>query len=252
MPLPAIGIIPARYSSTRFPGKPLCAIAGKSMIQRVYEQASKSLAISRVVVATDDERIFRHVKDFGGEAMMTSETHNSGTARLGEVVNRLALGETGFPYKVVVNIQGDEPFIHPSQIDMVVSSFENPDTQISTLISRISKPEMLFNPNVVKVVTDSVGKAIYFSRSPIPFVRGAEQQNWIYKTDYYKHIGLYAYDASVLLEIIHLPPAPAEIAESLEQLRWIFHGYRISTTITDIETVGIDTPEDLQKLTNIA
>jgi len=252
MTLPAIGIIPARYASTRFPGKPLCAIAGKSMIRRVYEQASKSSALARVIVATDDDRIFQHVKDFGGEAMMTSEAHNSGTARLGEVVKRLASEETGFNYKVVVNIQGDEPFIDPLQIDLVVSQFENQDTQISTLISRISKTEMLLNPNVVKVVTDNYGKAIYFSRSPIPFMRGEEQQHWVGKTDYYKHIGLYAYDASVLLTIIDLPPAPPEITESLEQLRWIYHGFRINTAITDIETVGIDTPEDLQKLTNIA
>ncbi len=251
MSLNTLGVIPARYASSRFPGKPLVMIDGKSMIMRVYEQTLKTTVLDRVIVSTDDERIFNHVKDCGGEVMMTSETHVSGTSRIGEVVENLSfLGKC--PYDVIVNIQGDEPFIDPSQIDLAVSLFTNPEVNIGTLIRKIENNDDLFNPNVVKVVTDRTGKALYFSRSPIPYFRGILQDAWVDNHDFYKHIGLYAYRASALKAILELPVAPVETAESLEQLRWLFHGYSIHTAITDIETVGIDVPEDLLKLTNNA
>jgi 3-deoxy-manno-octulosonate cytidylyltransferase (CMP-KDO synthetase) len=245
-----LGVIPARYASSRFPGKPLVMIDGKSMIMRVYEQTLKTTILDRVIVSTDDERIYNHVKECGGEVMMTSESHVSGTSRIGEVISNLSfLGEC--PYEVVVNIQGDEPFIDPSQIDLVVSLFNNPEVQIGTLIKEIKEDEDLFNANVVKVVTDHSGKALYFSRSPIPYLRGVPQEKWLDQQEFFRHIGLYAYRSSVLKKILNLPAAPPESAESLEQLRWLYHGYSIYTAITDIETVGIDAPEDLLKLTNI-
>ena len=251
MSLVSLGVIPARFASTRFPGKPLVMIDGKSMIMRVYEQASKCASINRVIVATDDERIFEHVKAFGGEVMMTSENHVSGTSRLGEVVDTLS-SAGNHPFDVIVNIQGDEPFIDPIQIGQVVSLFKNPEVNISTLIRQIGATEDLLNPNVVKVVVDSKGKALYFSRSPIPFYRGSAQDSWLNEYNYYRHIGLYAFRASELNAILSLPPAPPEAAESLEQLRWIYHGYSIYTAVTDIENIGIDAPEDLLKLTNNA
>jgi len=251
MAISTLGVIPARYASSRFPGKPLVMIDGKSMIMRVYEQTLKTTVLDRVIVSTDDERIFNHVKDCGGEVMMTSEAHMSGTSRIGEVVENLSF-MNHCPYDVIVNIQGDEPFIDPSQIDLIVSLFANPEVKIGTLIRKIENGEDLLNPNVVKVVVDNFGKAMYFSRSPIPFLRGIPQDAWIDNQDYYKHIGLYAYRSSVLKLILYLPEAPAELAESLEQLRWLYHGYNIHTAVTDIETVGIDVPEDLLKLTNNA
>jgi 3-deoxy-manno-octulosonate cytidylyltransferase (CMP-KDO synthetase) len=251
MSVNTLGVIPARYASSRFPGKPLVMIDGKSMIMRVYEQTLKTTVLDRVIVSTDDERIFNHVKDCGGEVMMTSESHVSGTSRIGEVVENLSfLGHC--PFDVIVNIQGDEPFIDPSQIDLTVSLFNNPQVLIGTLIRKIENSEDLLNPNVVKVVVDHEGKAMYFSRSPIPYFRGIPQDAWFENHDYYKHIGLYAYRSSVLKTILSLPAAPPESAESLEQLRWLYHGYSIHTAITDIETVGIDVPEDLLKLTNNA
>jgi len=251
MAISTLGIIPARYASSRFPGKPLVMIDGKSMIMRVYEQTLKTTLLNRVIVSTDDERIFNHVKDCGGEVMMTAESHMSGTSRIGEVVENLSfLGKC--PYDVVVNIQGDEPFIDPSQIDLVVSLFNDPEVVIGTLIRKIIDSEDLINPNVVKVVVGQDGKAMYFSRSAIPYFRGIPQDGWLDHQDYFRHIGLYAYKASVLKLILSLPEAPPEAAESLEQLRWLYHGYSIHTAITDIETVGIDVPEDLLKLTNNA
>ena len=251
MSLSTLGVIPARYASSRFPGKPLVMIDGKSMIMRVYEQTLKTTVLDRVIVSTDDERIFNHVKDCGGEVMMTSESHASGTSRIGEVVENLSfLGQC--PYDVIVNIQGDEPFIDPSQIDLTVSLFSNPDVLIGTLIRKIENIDDLFNPNVVKVVVDQAGKALFFSRSPIPYFRGVPQDAWIDNYDFYRHIGLYAYRSSVLKEILNLPSAPPETAESLEQLGWLYHGYSIHTAVTDIETVGIDVPGDLLKLTNNA
>lgn len=249
MPLNTLGVIPARFASSRFPGKPLVMIGGKSMIMRVYEQTLKSSLLNRVIVSTDDERIFNHVKGCGGEVMMTSESHVSGTSRIGEVVEHLSVfGEC--PYDVIVNIQGDEPFIDPSQIDLVISLFNRPGVIIGTLVRKIADPEDIENPNVVKVVVDHEGKALYFSRSAIPFLRGIPRDKWIDNQDYYRHIGLYAYRSSILNTILNLPVADAELSESLEQLRWLYHGYSIHTAITDIETVGIDVPEDLLKLTN--
>jgi len=249
MAIQSLCVIPARYASSRFPGKPLVMIEGKSMVMRVYEQTIKSTVLNRVIVSTDDERIFNHVKECGGEVMMTSPDHISGTSRISEVVDNLSfMGDC--PYDVIVNIQGDEPFIDPSQIDLVVSIFDSPEIQIGTLIREIRNSEDLFNSNVVKVVVDIEGKAMYFSRSPIPFLRGMPQDSWLDNAVYYKHIGMYAYRTSVLKPIICLPASPNEIAESLEQLRWLYHGYSINTALTDIETVGIDVPEDLLKLTN--
>lgn len=251
MSLSTLGVIPARYASSRFPGKPLVMIDGKSMIMRVYEQTLKTSVLDRVIVSTDDERIFNHVKDCGGEVMMTSESHVSGTSRIGEVVENLSfMGKC--PYDVIVNIQGDEPFIDPSQIDLAVLLFNNPEVVIGTLIRKIENTDDLFNPNVVKVVTDIQGKALYFSRSPIPYFRGIPQDAWCDHQDYYRHIGLYAYRSAVLKEILNLTASPPEEAESLEQLRWLYHGFSIHTAITDIETIGIDVPEDLLKLTNNA
>jgi 3-deoxy-manno-octulosonate cytidylyltransferase (CMP-KDO synthetase) len=246
MSLQSLGVIPARFASSRFPGKPLVMIDGKSMIMRVYEQASKSVSLNRVIVATDDIRIHDHVKQNGGEVIMTSGLHPSGTSRIGEVVDNM----TDNHYDVIVNIQGDEPFIDPSQIDLAVSLFNKPEVQITTLVKKICDNADIFNPNVVKVVVGETGKALYFSRSPIPFQRGLPEEKWVIQSDYYRHIGLYAYRSTVLKQIINLPAAPQEMAESLEQLRWLYYGYTVHTAVTDIETFGIDTPEDLLKLTN--
>lgn len=243
-----IGIIPARYASTRFPGKPLALINGMSMIERVYHQASLSAKLSAVIVATDDNRILEHVKNFGGRAMLTSETHRSGTDRCAEVLQHLS--EKGERFSIAINIQGDEPFIQPSQIEKVIDIFLNPDAEIGTLVKLIEKSEDIFDQNVVKAVVDAQGKALYFSRSPIPFVRNTISDNWIRDNNFYKHIGIYGYRTATLKELTQLPPSPLEMAESLEQLRWLYNGYSIFTRVTDIETVGIDTPEDLSKLIN--
>jgi 3-deoxy-manno-octulosonate cytidylyltransferase (CMP-KDO synthetase) len=251
MPLQALGVIPARYASSRFPGKPLAMINGKSMIMRVYEQALKSKRLNHVIVATDDERIFNHVKQSGGEVTMTSGSHVSGTSRIGEVVQKLTI-EGDFPYDVIVNIQGDEPFIDPVQIDLAISLFASPDVQIGTLILKIKQNDDIFNPNVVKVVVDNSGKALYFSRSPVPFLRGFPEKEWAGGHEFFRHIGLYAFRSDVFPSLVNLSESPAEVAESLEQLRWLHHGYRIMTALTDIETIGIDTPEELFKLTNNA
>ncbi len=240
-----LGIIPARYASTRFPGKPLALIHGKSMIQRVYEQALKSTSLNRVIVATDDDRILEHVIGFGGEAMMTSPLHQSGTDRCQEIVSSLEE-----KFDVVVNIQGDEPYIDPAQIELVVKAFESPQTQISSLAKKITKSEELFNANAVKVVIGDFHQALYFSRWPIPFIRGVEQENFLQNGSFYKHIGLYAYRTPVLESICKLSQAPLEKAESLEQLRWLSAGYHITMGYTDLETPAIDTPDDLIKLTN--
>ena len=241
-----LGVIPARYGSTRFPGKPLTLIGNKSMIQRVYEQCQKTSCLQKVIVATDDNRIFEHVNSWGGNVMMTSEKHQSGTDRCNEV---LSLQEENFD--VVVNIQGDEPFIEPSQIEKVTESFTNKETQISSLAKKISKSEELFNANSVKVVIGAKGQALYFSRSVIPFIRGAKEDDFMQKDSFYKHLGIYAYKSEVLNEICQLPQGDLEKAESLEQLRWLSAGYQIHMGITEIEGVAIDTPEDLLKLTNI-
>jgi 3-deoxy-manno-octulosonate cytidylyltransferase (CMP-KDO synthetase) len=235
-----IGIIPARFLSSRFPAKPLADIAGKSMIHRVYTQAESSGKFSKVVVATDDKRIFVHVKSFGGDVCMTSPNHPSGTDRCYEAL----LFQDG-TYDYVVNIQGDEPFISPLQIGHLISVLDG-NTELATLAKKITDTDQLFNSNVVKVVTDAEGFALYFSRSPIPHARGTEMSQWLTRVTYYKHIGMYGYRADTLGKISALKPTPLERTESLEQLRWLEHGYRIRVAETDIETIGVDTPEDLE------
>ncbi|MBB6126897.1 3-deoxy-manno-octulosonate cytidylyltransferase [Mucilaginibacter lappiensis] len=237
-----LGIIPARYASSRFPGKPLVDIAGKSMIQRVYEQAKKCGNLSEVVVATDDDRIFNHVKAFGGAAVMTADTHQSGTDRCAEVA--LLHPE----YEVIINIQGDEPFIDPEQITKLTACFTDKDTQLATLIKRIKTEEELFNNNSPKVVVNKLSEAIYFSRSALPHIRGQELENWLEFYAFFKHIGIYGYRADVLQQITKLPVSSLEKAESLEQLRWIENGYRIKVAETELETYAVDVPEDLMKL----
>ena len=235
-----IGIIPARYASTRFPGKPLVLLAGKPMIQHVYEKVAAVL--DDVCVATDDERIFRAVEAFGGKVVITSSAHKSGTDRIAEAVQKI-----GGSYDVVVNIQGDEPFIATSQIETICQLFDDPQTQIATLGKAFAEMEAVENPNSPKIVTDNQGYALYFSRSVIPFIRGTERKEWLKCYPFLKHIGLYAYRTKVLNEITRLPQSPLELAESLEQLRWLQNGYRIKVGITDVETIGIDTPEDLKR-----
>ena len=236
-----IAIIPARYASTRFPGKPLAMLGGKSVIQRVCEQASSVL--SDVYVATDDQRIFDEVSRFGGQAVMTSPDHQSGTDRIFEAYTKI-----GKHFDVVVNIQGDEPFIAASQIETVCHCFDDPQTQIATLVKPFGPNDpwdLLENPNSPKVVTDNEGFALYFSRSVIPYKRGEEKAAWLRSHQYLRHIGLYAYRSDVLEQITRLPQSPLELTEKLEQLRWLQNGYRIKTGITHTETIGIDTPEDL-------
>ena len=235
-----IGIIPARYASTRFPGKPLAMLGGRTVIQRVYEQATAIL--DEAYVATDDERIFQAVEQFGGRAIMTRADHKSGTDRIEEAAEKI-----GTQADVIINIQGDEPFIQKSQIETLMHLFDEPSTQIGTLGKRFESIEAAMNPNSPKIVTDKRGFALYFSRSIIPYVRGKEQSEWLQHFPYLKHLGLYAYRREVLREVTQLPQSPLEIAESLEQLRWLENGYRIRVGLTDVETVGIDTPEDLQR-----
>lgn len=246
-----ISIIPARYASTRFPGKPLAMLGGKTVIERVYGQVTR--VIGEVYVATDDSRIFDAVTGFGGKAVMTSARHKSGTDRIEEAVEKI--GADGGDL-VVVNVQGDEPFIQPSQIETVCRCFDDPRTQIATLAKPFGSRHdgdgddimrMITNANSPKVVTDVDGYALYFSRSVIPFIRGAEPGQWPDRFPFMKHIGLYAYRRDVLAELTRLPQSDLEIAESLEQLRWLQNGYKIRVGVTDVETVGIDTPEDLQR-----
>jgi 3-deoxy-manno-octulosonate cytidylyltransferase (CMP-KDO synthetase) len=236
-----IGIIPARFASTRFPGKPLAEIHGKPMIQHVYEKASKSL--EHLWVATDDHRIFDAVTKFGGKVIFTSPDHKSGTDRVAEAANLVA---SNFEFDIVVNIQGDEPFIEPSQIEALKGCFVK-DAEIATLIKPIKSEEELHNPNKPKVVVDSWGKALYFSRSAIPFLRGPKLGDWVWKANFWAHIGMYAYRKNILQEITKLPVGKLETAESLEQLRWLENGYQISTAVVNSESFGIDTPEDLMK-----
>ena len=235
-----LGIIPARYGSTRFPGKPLAMIGDKTMIHRTYDQVMKS-SLDAVVVATDDRRIHDEVRGFGGHAVMTSPDHHSGTDRCRE-----ALAAFGGDYDAVVNIQGDEPFIDPRQIDRVADLVRTEGVDLATLARKIDDVETLFNPNVVKVVFDHHGDALYFSRHPIPFVRGLDPSQWLQKALFYQHIGLYAYTTPTLKTIASLPMGGLERAESLEQLRWLEHGLRIRVAVSDIEgSIAIDTPEDL-------
>ena len=238
-----IGVIPARYASTRFPGKPLAILGGKTVIQRVYEQVSSVL--KEAYVATDDDKIFNTVKQFGGKVVMTSPNHKSGTDRIEEAVQKI-----GGHFDVVINVQGDEPFIHRSQLEEIIRCFDDPQTQIATLGKSFVKEqgfEAMENPNSPKIVVDNCGYAMYFSRSVIPFVRGKEQDSWLDSYPYLKHLGIYAYRTNVLHEITQLPQSSLELAESLEQLRWLQNGYRIKVGLTNVETIGIDTPEDLQR-----
>ncbi len=238
------GIIPARYASSRFPGKPLAIIGDRTMIQRVYDQACKALDL--VYVATDDKRIYDTVISFGGKAVMTSPDHFSGTDRCSEAAS-LIMAETGSIIDIVINIQGDEPFIRPEQIKLLMECFDSEGVDLATLIRKVEAPEDIFNPNQPKVIINTAGDAIYFSRSVIPYVRDAEKEDWVKKHQFYKHLGLYAYRTSVLSIITKLPKSPLEIAESLEQNRWIENGFRIRTAVTKWESIGIDTPEDLEK-----
>ena len=235
-----IGIIPARYASTRFPGKPLAMLGGRTVIQRVYEQAAAVL--EEAYVATDDERIFKAVEEFGGRVVMTRQDHKSGTDRIEEAAEKI-----GTQADAIINIQGDEPFIQKSQIETLKSLFENSETQIGTLGKKFESIEAATNPNSPKIVTDKNGFALYFSRSVIPYIRGKEQTEWIQHFPFLKHLGLYAYRRDVLRQITQLPQSPLEMAESLEQLRWLENGYRIRVGLTDMETVGIDTPDDLRR-----
>lgn len=237
-----LGIIPARYASTRFPGKPLVDIAGKTMIQRVYEQARKCVSISEVIVATDDERIFDHVHAFGGKAVLTSPDHQSGTDRCAEV----AINHP--EYEVIINIQGDEPYIDPEQLTKVAACFTDETTQIATLVKKVISNEELYNINSPKVIINRFAEAIYFSRSPLPHIRGKEAADWLQHFTYFKHIGVYGYRADILQAITRLPISALEKAESLEQLRWIENGYKIKVAETGLETYAIDTPEDLENL----
>lgn len=238
------GIIPARYASSRFPGKPLVLIGNKTMIQRVYDQASKSLEM--VWVATDDKRIFDAVSDFGGKAVMTSPNHLSGTDRCAEAVTKISQ-ETGKTIDVVINIQGDEPFIKPEQITLLINCFDDETVELATLIRKVEPGEDIFNPNQPKVIINSNGDAIYFSRAAIPYVRDSEKNDWSKKHIFYKHPGLYAYRTETLKKITLLPRSSLEISESLEQNRWIENGYLIRTAVTQWESIGIDTPGDLEK-----
>lgn len=235
-----IGIIPARYASTRFPGKPLALLGGRPVIQHVYEKAVT--ALGEAYVATDDKRIYDVVLAFGGKAVMTRNDHKSGTDRIEEACQKI-----GTDADVIINIQGDEPFVHPSQLRIIQRLFDHPQTQIGTLGKRFESMETVMNPNSPKIVTDKNGFALYFSRSVIPFIRGKEQNCWLEHFPFLKHLGIYAYRREILHEITQLPQSSLEIAESLEQLRWLENGYHIRVGLTDIETVGIDTPDDLQK-----
>jgi 3-deoxy-manno-octulosonate cytidylyltransferase (CMP-KDO synthetase) len=240
-----LGIIPARYASTRFPAKPLVEIGGKSMIRRVYEQAGKARLLSSVVVATDNNEIFDHVKTFGGNVVMTKEEHPSGTDRCFE-----ALEKTSGDFDFVINIQGDEPFIHPEQIGLLASAL-NKETELATLVKKIEDQETLFNPNTPKVIFNKNKEAIYFSRQTIPFIRGVEPEQWLSKAEFYKHIGIYAYRTDILEAITSLETGSLEKSESLEQLRWLENGFKIKVEITTYESVGIDVPSDLEKIKDL-
>jgi len=235
-----IAVIPARYASSRFPGKPLATLGRKMVIERVYEQVSSVL--DEVYVATDDERIYNAVVGFGGKAIMTSDKHKSGTDRIAEAVEKIESKAD-----VVINIQGDEPFIHPDQIRTVMSLFDDNDTEIATLGKPFESMDAADNPNSPKIVVGQNGRALYFSRSVIPFVRGKEHTDWLKYYPFLKHIGLYAYRRETLMKITKLEQTPLELAESLEQLRWLEHGIAVKVGTTNCETIGIDTPEDLQR-----
>lgn len=237
-----LGVIPSRYQSSRFPGKPLIDLKGKSMIQRVFEGSAASDKIQEVVVATDDVRIFDHVVGFGGKAMMTSTSHRSGTDRCGEVIQHF------LDYDIVINIQGDEPLVDARQLEQIIHLFDDPKVQIATLAKKIDRSEDIFNPNRVKVVLDKDSNGIYFSRNPIPYCQNTDNEEWLSKSDYYRHIGIYAYRTSCLKKLVQLDPTDLEKTESLEQLRWLYNGFQIRVGVTAIETPNIDTPDDVKEV----
>ena len=235
-----IGIIPARYESSRFPGKPLVDIGGKSMIQRVYEQVKGCAGLSEVIVATDDRRIEEHVRSFAGNVIMTASTHQSGTDRCAEVVSKIS----GFD--VAINIQGDEPFISPLQIELLSNLFQDSTTEIGTLVKKIDSTDDLFNHSIPKVIINSKNEALYFSRQTIPFQRDVVQSEWITNYTYFKHIGIYGYRVDILQGITQLPVSSYEKAEGLEQLRWLENGYSIKIAKTEFDTIAVDHPEDIE------
>ncbi|MGC8865423.1 MAG: 3-deoxy-manno-octulosonate cytidylyltransferase [Bacteroidales bacterium] len=241
-------IIPARYASTRFPGKPLADIRGRSMIMHVWDRVRQAQGIEKVVVATDDERIFRHVTENGGEVVMTSPSHESGTSRCAEAA-RLISGQGNFD--AIINVQGDEPFIDPKQVEEVARLLGHQEVLIASLMKKIDTESELLSPHAVKVVTDARGWALYFTRQPVPAVRGMETNQWLSRMDYYKHMGIYGYKSFILQNLARLPIAPASQSESLEQLTWLHQGYKIRMGLTSYESVAIDTPEDLLKVINI-
>jgi 3-deoxy-manno-octulosonate cytidylyltransferase (CMP-KDO synthetase) len=242
-----LGIIPSRFGSSRFPGKPLIDLAGKSMIQRVYEQAKKAKSLSDVMVATDDERIFNHVEKFGGKAMMTSSSHQSGTDRCAEILEKL-----NSEFHAVINIQGDEPFINPDQIDLLAKCFDDDKTELATLINQTEDSSLIQNPNRIKVVIDKNNQALYFSRSAIPFMKEIPTTDWAKHHPYFLHIGIYGYRSDILKAITNLPVSSLEKTESLEQLRWLENGYRIKVAKTNFESYSIDSPEDVNNVLKMA
>ncbi len=238
-----LAIIPARYASTRFPGKPLADIIGKSMIQRVYEQTVRSSLVSKVVVATDDQRIFDHVVSFGGNAVMTSADHPSGTDRCWE-----ALQQEKENYQYVINVQGDEPFIDPAQVDELAAVLQDGSTELATQMIAVDNHAMLFDNGEVKIVLNSNSEALYFSRMVIPYIKGVDMHLWHLHHAYYRHVGMYAYRRDILEKITRLPVSPLEKAESLEQLRWLENGFRIKCVATSFDSHCIDSPEDIEKV----
>ncbi|MBC7411472.1 MAG: 3-deoxy-manno-octulosonate cytidylyltransferase [Bacteroidia bacterium] len=238
-----LGVIPARFASTRFFGKPLIDIGGKTMIQRVYEQACKASALSKVIIATDDDRIYNHAIEIGANVTMTSTQHQSGTDRCAEVA-----AQQFEEYEVVINIQGDEPFIHPEQINELAQCFANTATKIATLVKKINNTEDLKSNTVMKVALTNSLQALYFSRNAIPYKRGTPIDEWLQHFTYYKHIGIYGFRTATLKEVTALAPSTLELTESLEQLRWLQNDYKIQVAVTELESVSIDTPEDLLKI----
>ena len=236
-----VAVIPSRYASSRFPGKPLATIGGMSMLERVYRQASTVNLLKEVIVATDDQRIFQHVESFGGTVRMTSDQHLSGTDRCAEIAEQLT------DVDCIINIQGDEPFLQPRQIELLITQLEQLKGQgVATLAKLITEEADLFNPSVVKVTMTKNQRALYFSRNVIPYCRGVKDENYLKSCNFYKHIGIYGFYRSTLLALSKLPPSQLELAESLEQLRWLENGYPIQVGLTDMETIGIDTPADLE------
>ena len=241
-----VGIIPARYASSRFPGKPLIDIKGKSMIQRVYEQAAKSKLLNKLIVATDDDRIFNHVNNFGGQVVMTAAHHPSGTDRCWDALQQLEE-----EYQYVINIQGDEPLINPAQIDELATILQDGKTALATQMMAINNYELLFDKGEVKIVLNANKEALYFSRMAIPFIKGIDQKEWHLHHHYFRHVGMYAYRNDALKKITQLPVSSLEIAESLEQLRWLENGFSIKCVPSAYESHCIDTPEDLEKLLHL-